>query len=264
MRRDGFFSRSSVFPYDLLVFAVNVVALAAPWVPGLRIVDEESTYRSFVLALLAFNMAALTMLVSLAAQRERNEVSHALSEQRLFLGNQAGERLRDDQFYEQFLLAIVNATSYVYISYFAPTSPLEDLATHRRRYDSRLLALIRKRTNIRFRRLVRDTPSNRQWLSAFLKVVKRRANVDIALLPEPSLAEYMPMALSVQIVDGKECWFVAIESHDRVGEYRDIHMKGEVLSQAMTKYYDRLWAQATPVLTSGRLMSTGDEILRER
>src|ERR1051325_4828746 len=112
-------------------------------------------------------------------------------------------------------------------------------------YYRQMHQLMRKRGNeVRFRRLLRQSSGNEAWAADVVRKLVGIPRVDLALLkdldPEnPDNA--MPLALSVQIVDQSAVWLVAVQSHEQIGEYRDVVVEGGELPKVMQLYFDRLW-----------------------
>jgi hypothetical protein len=171
-------------------------------------------------------------------------------------------KLRDDEFYSQFLDAAKGARSVVNIMYLA-TYPPDDVPTDERQfYYSALLQLIKKRPQVRFRRIVRTSAKNRSWVTEMISLLREVPNADVAILKE-SEREPMPLALSVQVIDGEKTWLVAVGSHERVADYRDLYIENRDVAATMQQYYDRLWGKATKLLDSGRITSEGHTFMTE-
>lgn len=73
----------------------------------------------------------------------------------------------------------------------------------------------------------------------------------------------MPLSLSVQLIDSKQSWLVALETHEGSSRYRDIYIESEEFNAAMGTYYDRLWARAERLMNQGQLTPTGNSIIEE-
>lgn len=168
----------------------------------------------------------------------------------------SGSALADHEFYGDFLHAVSRADRFVCITYLAPYPPDEAASAERQAYYRDLSARIRTSTEVRFRRIVRETPRTREWIGRLLTENSGIHNLSIAILDEqPDVA--MPLALSVQIVDGIDVWFVAIRSHEQTTNYRDVHINSPAVAEGMVDYYDRLWARSKMVLDSGRITQDG-------
>jgi hypothetical protein len=132
-------------------------------------------------------------------------------------------------------------------------------------YYRQMHQLMRKRGNeVRFRRLLRQSSGNEAWAADVVRKLVGIPRVDLALLkdldPEnPDNA--MPLALSVQIVDQSAVWLVAVQSHEQIGEYRDVVVEGGELPKVMQLYFDRLWGHADVILESGNLTPDGKALV---
>jgi hypothetical protein len=171
--------------------------------------------------------------------------------------------LRDDEFYDRFLASIRRSTSDVRICYFSPESPDAQQRVERDRYYQDLHDVVAQKPGVVFRRLVRDTQANRRWVCGQLPEWARHPNISVALLPDFPPGEEMSHALSVQVVDAAEAWLVAVESHERIGRYRDLEIRDRTVAGFLTKYFERLWQQAKVVIENGNLTDRGLELQAE-
>jgi hypothetical protein len=61
----------------------------------------------------------------------------------------------------------------------------------------------------------------------------------------------MPLALSVQIVDGVVAWLVAVAEHAGAPVYRDVAIENPMVVEVLNKYFDRLWSHSRIVFQPG-------------
>jgi len=169
--------------------------------------------------------------------------------------------LRATQFYSDFAAAIRSAAHNVNICYFAVVAPDATYDPERKSYYESLPGIVRAHPNVAFRRLVRKTPSNLSWLAGQVEIYGGVHNVSLAYVNDAPRSEPMGLALSTQIVDSEHVWFVAVESHEREGKYRDLYVQDRELGGAFSKYFDRLWRQSTVVLEWGTVTKDGQELL---
>ena len=73
----------------------------------------------------------------------------------------------------------------------------------------------------------------------------------------------MPLSLSVQLIDSKQSWLVALETHEGSRGFRDIYIESEDFNVALSTYYDRLWARCEDLLNEGRLTSQGEALVNQ-
>ena len=170
------------------------------------------------------------------------------------------KKLKEDEFYADFLKAAKFAEHFVNIMYLAAYPPDEVQDNVRKDYYSEIVKVIKKRPAVRFRRVIRNSSKNREWISELVQELRDTSNADIAILKETEKEE-MPLALSVQIVDNSKVWIVAIGSHERVRDFRDLFIENEDVALAMQQYYERIWQRSTKLLDSGRITDDGHKYL---
>lgn len=167
--------------------------------------------------------------------------------------------ISDKSFYEDFMHAMKNAKSLVCICYFAPYPPDTTMHKYRAKYYKELKRVITSKPEVQFRRIVRNTPENQQWIKETMEQFESIPNFDLALIDDLS-AEKMPNALSVQVIDQSAVWFVAIESHEKQNAFRDLYVEGEAVGKAMHGYFGRLWLLSNELISSGVLTEAGRKI----
>lgn len=166
--------------------------------------------------------------------------------------------LKDYEFYTHFRSSVELASHSVSIAYLANYPPRDVQSRERRRYYDEITEIMKRRTQISFRRLVRQSAANRAWVGEMLNEFRNKPNIEIAVLEDPPEEEEMPLALSVQVVDTDKTWIVATRSHELAGEFRDIYIENRYMALAAKQYYERLWSRATKVLDRGRITAAGD------
>jgi hypothetical protein len=250
-----------------LKIIITVVALVlqllvafVPFIPVLNsLLPSNPTQRQeleYLIASFGISFTILTAnLAALGLVTDSQSVS-AIAEVKSLLPAWKAMPLRDDDFYEDFLHGARRAVSYVYISYLAPYAPQETADDNRKRYYRAMMDVVRKRPEIRCRRLVRITPRTHDWVRSLVESLEGSSNADVAVLDEGPDDEN-PLALSVQIIDTDKVWLVALSSHERKDSHRDFFIQNVQVTEAMKKYYDRLWTRAVTILDSGRITDAG-------
>jgi hypothetical protein len=170
--------------------------------------------------------------------------------------------LRDDEFYPRFQAEITTAQSLVHISYFSPSPPDAFTDPVRRAYYAGLPALMRRNGHVQFKRLIRRSRENERWLTAQLALLNGCPNVDVAILDDVDEAKRMGLALSVQVIDEKLAWLVALGSHDRDSPHRDLFVDNAQAAIALNRYFLRLWALSTVLLRNGQPTDEGRMLLQ--
>ena len=160
-------------------------------------------------------------------------------------------RLKEGQFYKEFLGSCTKAGHYVKICYFSPQPPEHGSPRERGTYYKHLTEVIKDNPDITFKRIVRDSEANRKWILDLASQLSDATNCSLALLADQIESVQMPLALSVQIVDGREAWLVAIGEHTGAATYRDIAIENELVAEALDRYFDRLWSLSRVVFKPG-------------
>ena len=169
------------------------------------------------------------------------------------------KKIRDDEFYIQFLAEAKMAKNDVNIMYLSPTPPGHTNNRERSEYYKSMTSLIRKTNNVRFNRIVRITQANKEWITNLLLQFDGSANVYIAGYKDHETIDN-PLALSVQIIDQKQSWLVAVGSHERQGAYRDIYIESNEFGEAIQKYYNRIWSRSDVLMNAGNITAAGRKL----
>ena len=159
--------------------------------------------------------------------------------------------LRESEFYKDFLGQCVRANHYVNICYFSPRPPAVGGSKERVDYYERIASVMKRNPNTRFRRLIRDTPANRKWALQLIEELRGTHNCYIGMLTDYDNEVEMGRALSVQLVDDRIAWLVAIAEHGGPGLYRDVAIENPEVASMLNKYFERLWKLSRIVFEPG-------------
>ena len=170
-------------------------------------------------------------------------------------------RLKESEFYKEFLGACVQANHYVKICYFAPTPPDHGAPGARKKYYKRFITVMKGNPGAQFRRIIRNTAANQAWAAEMIPFVANSTNFSIALLDDLDERNEMPLALSVQIIDERKAWLVAISEHSDSATYRDVAVENEILVEVLNKYFDRLWAVSRVVFKPGDTVEQAHKLI---
>lgn len=251
----------------VITFVVQALLVATPFIPataGFWHVKSQSDFNNSLAAFLGLELLLVTTAVTIMLLKGAKDQSDGFSEMRSALPLTLVRRLTDSEFYKEFLFAVGDARHTVCIAYLAPYPPADVGYKHRKKYDEQILQFMKQRTDVTFKRLIRDSPSNREWISGLMRELKDKPNVDIALLSADLAPEKeMGLTMSVQLVDDDKTWLVALKAHEMEGDFRDIYIENPDVAAALRSYYDRIWKTATLLLSRGRLTGEGSELLQE-
>jgi hypothetical protein len=221
--------------------------------------DFYNNLTAFIGIQLVLVTGALTLMLIKGSQDQ----SSAFAELRSAFPLTIVRRLRESDFYNHFRSAVEDARHSVRIAYLAPYPPTEVAYEHRKRYYEEILELMRRRTDLTFKRLVRASPKNDRWIAEMLDDLRDRPNVDIAMLTRDLPPEFdLPLALSVQVIDDDKSWIVAIASHEREGDFTDVYVENGDLAKGLAEYYNRIWQVSEKLLDRGRVTSAGEQLLQ--
>lgn len=247
--------------FVVFVFLLHVLLAALPFIPKANswLPDNPTSLESLRISLLYIGShfavlgAWLGTVLMLRGQDDKSLldlVTHRLS-------GVVVRQLRDDEFYLDFLNHAQRATSYVLISYFAPHPPDVQSNDNLRRYYDDIENVMRRNPGTTFRRLVRRTTENALWAQTLCQRLQGYPNVSVASISDQHESREMPLAMSVQVIDDRYVWLVAIESHLRSGQYRDLFIDDPLVAKAMVKYYDKLWDIGTLFMNAGHVTEEG-------
>jgi hypothetical protein len=247
-----------------VTLTLNVFVLASTLVPATASFWRPEAPADFYVrltTLVGFQFALLSAAVVLMLRAESADANTWRSELLSRLPSTLIEPLRDLAFYPQFLAAAANASHRVDICYFAPHPPHQINRPYRDRYYTQLLDTIRDSPNVHFRRIVRRTPPNEDWVAELVRDLDGLPNAHIATLPDRPERDPMPLALSVQVVDNHDAWLVAVRSHD-VDEFRDLHVRDATFASVAEAYFSRLWDMSTKIMENGITTAEGNNLLQ--
>lgn len=250
----------------IVSFALQLLLALFPYIPGLNAWFPSGDLKSrdvldTMICILgtsaAITSASIGLLFAFQSYENSNFQAAILSS---IPAKTTIEPQRDDEFYRRFIEAARNASHTVCISYFAPYPPNKTHDDDRKKYYTEILELIKKKKGIRFRRIVRDAKEMEPWIATHMSEISGQANADLAMIRDSS-NEDSPLALSVQIIDDKKTWFVAVSSHERKAEFRDLYLENDTVGKTMREYHERLWEKATVLVDSGRFTPEGTKYM---
>jgi hypothetical protein len=224
--------------------------------------DSPQDFYNNLTGFLGIQLVLVSGAVSLILLKGSQDQAGGLAEIRSAFPLTITRELSESGFYNHFRSAVEEARQSVRIAYLAPYPPTEVAYEHRKRYYEDILKLMKRRTDVTFRRLIRSSPKNEYWAADLIRELRGRPNVDIAMLTKDLPPTHgLPLALSVQVIDDDKSWIVAIESHEREGDFRDIYVENADIARALAEYYDRIWNVSDRLLDQGRVTEAGQVLL---
>lgn len=252
----------------IIVMLVEILLALSPFIPGLKDILKSALQTADPLEITVSLTGIYAVLVTLFLGAGYASIRESLLRTQTGIENSltaksAVKVLRDDEFHDDFLIACRRANSHVCITNLSPKPIYFDASEERKRYLLDLVREIQNKPRVQFRRLMRETSDNLDLAEDLLSKLQGVTNSHIALLSD-SGKEDNPLALSVQIVDDHDSWLVALSSHERQSSYRDVHVHDKIFTQALHKYYERLWDRGTVILDSGVVTERGNQLVNSR
>jgi len=255
-----------------IVVLLNALAAFIPLIPSVKLLlPQNPTAKETLDTLITFlgiNITLATAIFGLGiaatlGKSESNEgrIEALLSEIRSRLGLTTVQLLHDHEFYPHFRRYTESAERSVYISYFEFGPPGEPGRKAKLEYYHDHFELVRRMDKVAFRRLFRDSAFNKEWIKQLLQnELQGAGNIELAIYRKQNTTN-MPLPLSVQIIDAEKVWFVAIATHGREREPRDIFVENSDLAMMMEKYYNRLWERSEVIYQTGLVTEYGEDYL---
>jgi hypothetical protein len=250
-----------------IIFVLLQLALAfLPIIPGLKmllpVAPNQREQLEWQLEFMGFSFAALTACLGLILILQENDRQRFERTLKKAFPQISVQKLRDDEFYTHFLAAAKMAHNAVNIMYLSPRAPTDTNDTDRKAYYGEIVNVIRRRKDVRFNRIMRVTPQTKPWIVEHLRNLAGCPNAYIAVLKERETAEN-PLSLSTQIIDQQKVWLVALSSHERQENYRDIYIESPDVGEALQLYYVRTWARCEELMNAGRITPAGERFVEE-
>jgi hypothetical protein len=248
-----------------LTLLLQLVLAFTPFIKltaGLWKAESPQDFYNNLTAFIGIQFVLVTGALTLVLLKGSHDQSEASAELRSAFPLTIVRRLRESDFYNHFRSAVEDAQHSVRIAYLAPYPPTEVAYKHRKRYYEEILELMKRRTDLTFKRLVRASAKNDAWIAEMLDDLRDRPNIDIAMLTRDLPPDCdLPLTLSVQVIDDDKCWIVAIASHEREGDFRDVYVENADLAKGLGEYYNRIWQVSDKLLDRGRVTAAGQLLL---
>ena len=196
-------------------------------------------------------LGALIYLALLDLERQTNKSTSNFAELLQLHTPLQARRLKESDFYKEFLGNCTKANHYVKICYFSAVPPDHGAPSSRENYYKEMLRVMKHNSTTVFKRIIRDSAANRPWAEQLAIQLANTTNCSIAILKDVDESHTMPLALSVQIIDGTDSWLVAVAEHAGSDMYRDLAISNTHVAEAFDKYFDRLWDLSTIVFQPG-------------
>ena len=219
---------------SLLLFTASFAFFILMWM--FNWVDAKITISLLVLV---FNLLAVRFI------KFEHDIRSNINAVRTDIANMhIVDTVDERKFFQHMMAATISAERSIDVTRLDQTNPGELHLQEIRDYHKTAIETVRKR-RIQFRRIVRiGTPSALEWVIETLEQLGDCPNFAIACLRESDTTTF-----SIHIFDRKELLFHMLSSGGvRPGFSRHyLHVRGNILAEAVSDYYDRVWKDAIPI-----------------
>lgn len=156
----------------ILTLAIQALLAFTPLIPitaGLWHTDSPPDFFSSLGTFLGIEFLLLSGAVTLILVKAASDQNGTLGEIEAALPITVIKRLSDVEFYNQFRAAVESAQHSVKIAYFAPYPPRAVQYKGRKRYYDAILELMKRRSEIKFKRVVRTSSQNDPWVADLIR-----------------------------------------------------------------------------------------------
>lgn len=166
------------------------------------------------------------------------------------------ELLHEEEFYARFPYHIHTATRNVDLAHLALESPLQDIKPEQSDYYKSLKKSVKSNSRVTFRRVERVSKDKAEWLQQLVTGFTGQTNFSLYCLVDDESTRNNEMSdlLSVQLIDDKHLFIVALLEHTSTKGHRDIYIRDEGVTGFFREYYKgRLVDKSVPIIVNGQL-----------
>ena len=173
--------------------------------------------------------------------------------------------LLQDDFYTEFRKKVGSALKTVDMTHLDTASPqsyaLSNTITGE--YYANFADMVRKKTDVDFRRVERVSVEKKDWIERIVRELGGQVNFSLSVLTPDDPTEKLPH-ISVQIIDGKDVFLVAVAMHKTSHNFRDMSITDERSAEIWRNYYDNtLWEKSERVIDRGKINEVNLKRVRE-
>lgn len=163
--------------------------------------------------------------------------------------------LGQNEFYVHLEKNIISAERAVYLTFLDQSPPtkygLQSSETYK--YYRKLKQLIRGKNEINFRRVELFSEEKIDWLEKLIKDFGDSKNFSLRVLCTEH-AEAPSSLLSIQTIDGKKTYCVAVAEHQSDHKKRDIYLSSPEATDLWNRYYEeKLWSPSISIIDRGEV-----------
>ena len=162
-----------------------------------------------------------------------------------FKGLARVEPIPEGEFYAKFSAALRTARRRVKLSYMSNRSPLDSRDPTMKNYYEKLPGIIKKMgPDVEFKRLIRAVPGLGNWIEQMVAQLTDVSNFSLGCLVDSEPESDNVPVVSIQCVDDRQVFFVAVGEQQESSGRRDLYVESEDLCNVWSQYYERLWRNA--------------------
>lgn len=231
--------------------------------------DPNAQFQNFVrfqFSLIVFYLVVRVILERAEVKKEILPILGGLDEVKKSLTKGVAEPLYQEEFYGRFEAEIAKAQRTVDITHLDVQLPgvQANRNSQTEKYFKNFSKIIKQHPNIAFRRVERCSPAKLEWVEQLASQLQGKSNFSLAFLDTTSSEPKLP-EVSVQIIDSKRVFVVAVGRHSDNHGYRDLVIVDENIARLWLSYYDEvLWNRSIVIIQSGRLDEAMLKGYRER
>ena len=230
------------------------------WEPAANIIfpgAPEESFRAFVkyqFILLATLIPATTLAIVEASKEHFEKIAAGIDKILKTLKSPRLEVLSQDEFYQEFRKQVTKAKSIVDISHLDTFPPGSEALrnSESETYYNNFVSMVKNNHNVEFRRVERFSTEKIPWIRKLIDGLSDERNFSLHCLALTMSERKLPY-MSVQIIDKRISFIVAVAKHTDAHYPRDILMEGGDISEMWLKYYNSmLWEPSIPIIEHGK------------
>ena len=159
--------------------------------------------------------------------------------------------LDEDLFFARFKTILkYEAKIHVRMSYMHDAPPKPYNKTSQEEYRKAIKEIVEKKEKVRFEYVILLSDANKEWIKERINEFKGLKNYNLHVYENNS---NMIPPISIQCIDMKYVFLLALESEKRIIQERDVLIKDEKLVDKFNHYHTRILKNSISIITDGDL-----------
>lgn len=160
--------------------------------------------------------------------------------------------LNEQSFYSQLEYIISNeAITRVWISYMHDQRPSNLIGTKQYQYYSNFKKLVKKHQDVTFKRLILASVDALEWIAEIATELEGQQNFNLAVYVDGGDSR-ASRPLSIQCIDDKYTFLVAVHEEEQTSGRRDILVKDVEFTGKFSKRYSELYDCSVSIVEAGK------------